>query len=75
MVNAPGADAYSIAGVTWLLVYQDPHDITKAKTLVRFLTWAETEGQKIAPELNFAPLPENMQGRILAEIKSISSGG
>jgi hypothetical protein len=26
-------------------------------------------------ELNFAPLPENVQSRILAEIKSISSGG
>jgi phosphate transport system substrate-binding protein len=75
IVNAPGADSYPIAGVTWILVYEHPQDAVKAKELVAFLTWAETEGQKMVRELNFAPLPENVQSRILTEIKSISSGG
>ena len=75
MVNAPGADSYPIAGLTWILVYEHPQDAFKAKELVAFLTWAETEGEKMARELNFAPLPENVQSRILTEIKSISSGG
>jgi phosphate transport system substrate-binding protein len=75
MVNAPGADSYPIAGVTWILVYEHPQDSSKAKELVAFLNWAETEGQKMARELNFAPLPANVQSRILTEIKSISSGG
>jgi hypothetical protein len=55
MVNAPGADSYPIAGVTWILVYEHPQDALKAKELAAFLTWAETEGQKMARELNFAP--------------------
>ena len=75
IVNAPGANSYPIAGVTWILVYEHPQDAVKAKELVAFLTWAETEGQKMVRELNFAPLPENVQSRILTEIKSISSGG
>jgi phosphate transport system substrate-binding protein len=75
MVNAPGVDSYPIAGVTWILVYEHPRDALKAKELVAFLTWAETDGQKMARDLNFAPLPENVQSRILTEIKSISSGG
>ncbi|MBV8215522.1 MAG: phosphate ABC transporter substrate-binding protein PstS [Verrucomicrobia bacterium] len=75
MVNAPGADSYPIAGVTWILVYEHPQDAVKAKELVAFLTWAETEGQKMARELNFAPLPESVQSRVLTEIKSISAGG
>jgi hypothetical protein len=37
--------------------------------------WAETEGQKMARELNFAPLPVNVQSRVLARIRLISSGG
>ena len=75
MVNAPGANSYPIAGVTWILVYEHPQDAVKAKELVAFLTWAETEGQKMARELNFAPLPENVQSRILGEINTISPGG
>jgi phosphate transport system substrate-binding protein len=75
MVNAPGADSYPIAGVTWILVYEHPQDAVKAKELVAFLIWAETEGQKMVRELNFAPLPENVQSRILTQIKNISSGG
>lgn len=43
--------------------------------LVAFLTWAETEGKKMARELNFAPLPENVQSKVLAQIWLISSGG
>jgi phosphate transport system substrate-binding protein len=75
MVNAPGADAYPIAGVTWILVYEHPGDGVKATKLAAFLTWAETEGQKMARELNFAPLPENVQSKVLARIRLISSGG
>ena len=74
MVNAPGADSYPTAGVTWILVYEHPQDAFKAKELVAFLTWAETEGQKMARELNFAPLPENVQSKILGEINKISPG-
>ena len=48
---------------------------SKPRSWVAFLTWAETEGQKMVREPNFAPLPENVQSRILTEIKSISAGG
>ena len=35
MTNAPGKDAYPIAGATWLLVYQQQKDATKGKKLGR----------------------------------------
>ncbi|MBV9875677.1 MAG: phosphate ABC transporter substrate-binding protein PstS [Verrucomicrobia bacterium] len=75
VVNAPAPDAYPIAGVTWLLVYENAQDAIKAKKLAAFLTWAETEGQKMARELNFAPLPENVQSRVLSAIHSIAPDG
>ncbi len=71
MVNAPGADAYPIAGTTWLLVYEQQKDAAKGKKLVEFLNWALTEGQKIAPTLNYAPLPASLQQRVLERIKEI----
>ena len=71
IVNAPGADAYPIAGTTWLLVYQQQKDAEKGKKLVAFLNWALTDGQKVAPTLNYAPLPASLQQRVLERIKEI----
>ena len=71
MVNAPGKDSYPISGVTWLLVYQQQKDATKGKALVSFLKWALTDGEKEVTALDYAPLPEAVQKRVLAEIDTI----
>ena len=71
MVNAPGHDSYPIAGVTWLLVYEQQKDAAKGKALVGFLKWALTEGEKEAKALDYAPLPDEVQKRVLARIATI----
>jgi phosphate transport system substrate-binding protein len=71
MVNAPGENAYPIAGASWVLVYQQQQDAERAKKLVAFLKWAVTDGQKISATLDYAPLPENVQRRVLDLIGSI----
>jgi phosphate transport system substrate-binding protein len=57
IVNSPAPDAYPIAGLTYLLVYQDQKDATKAKALASFIEWCMTEGQAAAAGLDYAPLP------------------
>ncbi len=71
MTNAPGKDAYPIAGATWLLVYQNQKDHTKGQKLVEFLKWAETKGEQMAKDLDYAPLPESLQQRVLKRIDEI----
>jgi phosphate transport system substrate-binding protein len=71
MVNAPGSDTYPIAGTTWLLVYQNQKDPVKGKKLVEFLKWYVTEGEKMAKDLDYAPLPENVQALVLKRIDEI----
>jgi phosphate transport system substrate-binding protein len=71
MTNAPGKDAYPICGATWLLVYQQQKDPAKGKKLVEFLKWAEKDGEKMAKDLDYAPLPENVQERVLKRIDEI----
>jgi phosphate transport system substrate-binding protein len=60
ITNAPGKDAYPIAGATWLLVYQQQKDAAKGKKLVEFLKWAMKSGEGMAEDLEYAPLPENV---------------
>jgi phosphate transport system substrate-binding protein len=71
MVNAPGRNAYPIVGATWLLIYQKPRDPVRGKKLIEFLRWAETDGQKMAAELSFAPLPDNVRSRVLNAIDAL----
>lgn len=71
MVNPPGEAAYPISGATWLLIYQQQKDAAKGRKLVEFLKWAYTDGQKMAAALDYAPLPENVQERVLKRIEQI----
>jgi phosphate transport system substrate-binding protein len=71
MVNPPGAGAYPICGATWLLVYETQKDPTKGKKLVEFLDWSLTKGEGMAAALDYAPLPDTLQQRVLERIKTI----
>jgi len=73
MTNAPGDSAYPIAGATWLLVYEQQKDPAKGKKLIEFLKWALTRGEGIAKDLNYAPLPDEVQQRVLKRIDEIKS--
>ena len=71
MVNPPGAKAYPISGATWLLVYEQQKDAAKGKKLVEFLNWSITDGEAMASALDYAPLPESVQKRVLERIATI----
>src|SRR5207247_2941409 len=58
ITNADGKDAYPIASFTWLLLYQNPTDKERGRIMVDFLRWALTDGQKFAPDLGYAQLPQ-----------------
>jgi phosphate transport system substrate-binding protein len=71
ITNAPGKDAYPICGATWLLVYEQQKDAAKGKKLVEFLKWAAKGGEKMAKDLQYAPLPDALQQRVLKRIDEI----
>ena len=62
MLKAPGPESYPIASFSYLLLYKEMSanpslDQTKAKTLVEFVSWAITDGQRLAANLGYVPLP------------------
>lgn len=71
ITNAEGEAAYPISAFTYLLVYKSQPDATKGKVLVEFLKWGVTDGQKFAPDLGYAPLPESIVKLNLEKIQSI----
>jgi phosphate transport system substrate-binding protein len=57
IVDSPAKGAYPIASFTYILLYRDQPDAAKGKALVDLLWWAVHDGQKTAPQLDYAPLP------------------
>jgi phosphate transport system substrate-binding protein len=72
ITNAPGAGVYPISSFTWLLLYENPKDKAQSKAMVEFMKWALTDGQKMATDLGYAPLPAEvikLEQAALATIK------
>ncbi|OLD88429.1 MAG: phosphate ABC transporter substrate-binding protein PstS [Gemmatimonadetes bacterium 13_1_20CM_4_66_11] len=75
ITNSTGPQAYPIASFTWFLVHKSYADTAKARALIQFIWWAESEGQAKAPQLGYAPLPRDLHPWIQARLKSVTAGG
>jgi phosphate transport system substrate-binding protein len=75
ITNSSNADAYPIAGFTWVLAYQEMADKAKALALTRYLWWSVTDGQLFTKDLGYAPLPTEVVRKAQEKIRAITSGG
>jgi phosphate transport system substrate-binding protein len=71
ITNAPGKGVYPISSFTWFLLYEDAKDKAQAKIMVDFVKWALTDGQKFAPALGYAPLPESVVKLEMAQLAKV----
>jgi phosphate transport system substrate-binding protein len=70
ITNAPGKDAYPIASFTWLLVPTQSKDATKGKILADFLHWMLDQGQNLATQLTYAPLPKEVKEKVRSTVSA-----
>ena len=60
LTDADGAKSYPICGISYAILFaRQPKD--KGPVIVEFLKWAVSDGQKFAGELEYAPLPADLQ--------------
>jgi len=72
VTDAPGKGTYPISGFTYILVHRDQKDAAKGEALIRFLWWAIHDGQKIAPSLDYAPLPSPVVKKVEGTLKGLT---
>jgi phosphate transport system substrate-binding protein len=75
ITDARGKTAYPIASFTYILVYKDQKDAAKGEALVKFLWWATHDGQKSAPALDYAPLPDAVVKKVEGTLKGLTIDG
>jgi phosphate transport system substrate-binding protein len=71
ITNPPGDNAYPVSSFTWILLFENPQDKAQGKTMVDFMRWALTDGQKFATDLGYAPIPKNVVDLELKALEKI----
>ncbi len=72
--NPDGEKAYPITAQTFIIVYAKQTDKAKADALKAYLTYLITDGQKLLPDLDYAPLPKSIADKALAQLAKITVG-
>jgi len=68
LVNAPGRNAWPIAGATFILLAKEKKD--SDMKAVKFYDWAYKNGDKKAKELIYVPLPQGLKDKVRAYWKT-----
>jgi phosphate transport system substrate-binding protein len=54
-------------------MYEDPRNKEHAKTMIDFMKWALTEGQRYAVPLGYAPLPPDVIQMELQALQTVKT--
>jgi len=69
----PGAQSYPITYQSWDLVIQKQSSASTAAGLKAYIGYLLGDGQKLLPQLNYAPLPSNLDQQAQAQLSKIGS--
>lgn len=71
MTNAPGAESYPLTSFSWIYVPTTGDSTARRKALKDFLNWAFEDGQRIAAQTGYAPLPDGVAAKARAVVSSL----
>jgi len=60
LTNQPGKDSWPITGATFILLHKQQSKSEVAREVINFFDWAYLNGGKLADDLDYVPMPENV---------------
>jgi phosphate transport system substrate-binding protein len=69
--NPKGADSYPIVSLSWILLYGSYPETAKAAAIKEALTWGLQEGQRVAEEMGYIPLPEALASKATDAVTAV----
>ena len=70
LTDQPGKNSWPISGATFVLVYKTQEKADRAKEVLKFFDWAYIDGDKLARDLDYVPLPDSVVKLIQSSWKS-----
>ena len=64
LTDQAGPNSWPIAGATFILMYAVPQDAAAATEALKFFSWAYANGDKMAEDLDYVPLPAAVKAQI-----------
>jgi phosphate transport system substrate-binding protein len=76
LTDQAGANSWPIAGATFILIHKQPSKPADAAEAMKFFAWAYAKGDKMALDLDYVPMPDNVVNAIqkvwAAQVKDAS---
>ncbi len=60
LANQPGDSSWPMTAATWILVYKNPEDPAATAEALKFFAWSYANGDKMAEDLDYVPMPDNV---------------
>ncbi|MDO5289484.1 MAG: phosphate ABC transporter substrate-binding protein PstS [Pseudomonadota bacterium] len=70
MVNPEGEASWPISTASFILMYKQPADKAQSAEVLKFFDWAFANGKKMASELDYVALPDNLTAEIRSKVWS-----
>ncbi len=74
LTEQPGKDAWPLTGATFILMHKAQDKPAKAATALKFFDWAFANGDKMAAELDYVPMPDAVKALVRRAWESIKDG-
>jgi phosphate transport system substrate-binding protein len=71
LTEEPGAESWPITAATFILMHKVPTDLEASKGALKFFEWAYQNGDQMAEELDYIPMPDNVVELVRQDWKSI----
>ena len=60
LANQPGDKSWPMTAATFILMYKKPVDVAASNDALKFFKWAYEKGDKMAQDLDYIPMPDNV---------------
>jgi phosphate transport system substrate-binding protein len=60
LANQPGDQSWPMTAATWILMYKKPVDAAISAEALKFFAWSFAKGAKMAEDLDYVPMPNNV---------------
>ena len=71
LTDQPGRTSWPITGATFIIMYLKNDKAQEAAEVLKFFRWAFAKGDKMAEDLDYVPLPDNVVALVEKEMSKI----
>ena len=64
LTDMPGAESWPLASASFIVMPKRPEDAAATRETLKFFTWAFDKGDRLATEMLYVPMPDNVVGAI-----------